>query len=312
MDAFGTAQPRTRIEDRRFLTGGGRYLDDTVPPGALFGYVLRSPMAHGTLAPLDVTEAEAMPGIRMVLTAARLAEMGVTDGLGTMKLRNRDGSAMVPPRRPLLAEDRVRFVGEAVAFVVAKTLTAAKDAAEAIELDIEERPAHLALAPGGDALHDHAPDNVAFDWGKGDEAATEAAFAAAARTVALEVPDNRIICASMEPRGAWAEWDGARLHVCHSGQGVWETKADLARLLSLPEDAVRVTTPDVGGGFGMKTMSYPEEMLVAVAARALGRPVRWHGERTESMLSDNAGRDLISTAEFAFDADHRLTAYRVR
>jgi aerobic carbon-monoxide dehydrogenase large subunit len=156
-----------------------------------------------------------------------------------------------------------------------------------------------------------APDNVAYDWQLGDAAATEAAFASAAHVVRLRAEDNRIIVNSMEPRGAYAEWQDGRLHVCASGQGVWDLKDELVRAFGLPEDRIRVTNPDVGGGFGMKAMAYPEYFVIAEAARQLGRPVRWMSERTEAMLTDNAGRDLVTETELAFDADLRITGYRV-
>ncbi|MEY8839031.1 xanthine dehydrogenase family protein molybdopterin-binding subunit, partial [Cribrihabitans sp. XS_ASV171] len=207
---------------------------------------------------------------------------------------------------------KVRFVGEPIAVVVAETREQARDALELIDLEIDDLPAKLDLGPGGETIHDEAPDNRAFDWGLGDEAATQAAFDAAAHRVALEVADNRIIANSMEPRGCYAEWDGARLHLSYGGQGVWGLKTQLVEKFGLEPEHVRVTTPDVGGGFGMKAMAYPEYFVVAHAARVLGRPVRWMSDRTEAMLSDNHGRDLTSLAELAFDADHRITAYRVR
>ena len=222
-----------------------------------------------------------------------------------------DGRRGTSPARPLLARGRVRFVGEPVAFVVADTLDQARDAAEAIVLDIDDRPAKVDVATGGEAVHDEAPDNVAYVWEKGDEAAVDAALAAAAHRVELVLDDNRVICASLEPRGVWAEETDGRLHVCVNGQGVWGTKTKLGKILGLEADAIRVTNPDVGGGFGMKGMDYPETFLVPHAARVLGRPVRWMGDRSESMLSDNAGRDLVCTATMGFDANRKLVAYKV-
>jgi carbon-monoxide dehydrogenase large subunit len=166
-------------------------------------------------------------------------------------------------------------------------------------------------APGGSAIHPEAPGNLAFDWVIGQPDEVEAALAASAHRVRLSVDHNRVIVNALEPRAAYAELDGSRLHLCVNGQGVWVQKAELARMLALPADAVRVTTPDVGGGFGMKSMTYPEYIVLAQAARQLGRPVRWIATRTESMLTDNAGRDLVAHAEFGFDADLRVTAYKV-
>ncbi len=205
----------------------------------------------------------------------------------------------------------MRFVGEPVAVVVAETRAQARDALELVELDYEDLPAHMELAPGGEALHEEAPDNRAFDWALGDEAKVEAAFARAAHRVSLEVADNRVIVASMEPRGAFAEWQDGRLHLALNAQGVWPHKEQLCTWFGLEADQVRVTNPDTGGGFGMKAMAYPEHAVLALAARETGRPVRWMSDRSEAMLSDNAGRDLVSRAEMAFDADHRILAYRV-
>ena len=177
--------------------------------------------------------------------------------------------------------------------------------------DVDELGAKLDLAPGGDSIHDEVPDNVAFDWQAGDAAAVEDAIAGAAHVVTTRVADNRVICNSMEPRGCFAEWDGERLHFSYSGQGVWEMKEDLISCFGLGKEEVRVTTPDVGGGFGMKAFGYPEYFAVAACARTLGRPVRWMAERTEAMLADNAGRDLVSDTTLAFDAEFRILAYKV-
>ncbi|WP_397543324.1 molybdopterin cofactor-binding domain-containing protein [Roseovarius salis] len=311
MEKFGRSQPASRSEDVRFLTGHGRYLDDTPPDGALRADVLRSPMAHADIVSLDLDAARAAPGVHLVLDAAALHDAGVTEGLGTVLVDNRDGTKAAGPRRPLLAEGRVRFVGEAVALVVADTLDAARDAAELIEVEYEERPVHMDLAPGGAALHDVAPDNRAFDWGLGDEAATEAAIAGAAHVVRMPLTDNRIIANPMEPRGAWAAMEEGRLHIAFGGQGVWNTKRNAARILGMDPQDIHVTIPDVGGGFGTKAPDYPETYLVAQAARMLGQPVRWMAERGEGMLSDNAGRDLEHELTLALDADLRITGYRV-
>ena len=312
MEKFGKSQPVTRVEDVRLLTGHGRYLDDVAPEGALYAYVFRSPVAHGTIAELDVADAREAEGVHLVLTNDDLEAAGITGSMAGVVLENRDGSRAADPHRPVLAKGKVRHVGEPVALILAETLEQARDAAEMILFDTEDLPAKLDLARGGAAVHEDVPDNLAFDWGLGDEAATETAFAEAAHVVRLEVGDNRIIVNAMEPRGCFADWDGERLHFGFGGQGVWGMKGELSRLLGLDKEAVHVTIPDVGGGFGMKAAPYPEYFAVAHAARTLGRPVRWMSERTEAMLSDHGGRDLTSTAELAFDADHRITAYRVR
>ncbi|RMA44149.1 xanthine dehydrogenase family protein molybdopterin-binding subunit [Rhodophyticola porphyridii] len=311
MTKFGTSQPVTRLEDTRLLTGHGRYIDDVAPKDALFGHVLRSPVAHGEITALDLTGARDAPGVHLVLSAADLSEAGLANAMKFSTVKNRDGSDGAAPVRPILAEGRVRFVGEPVAFIVADSVAAAKDAAELIVFDFEELEPHMELRPGGPELHPEAPDNMAYDWALGDEDATEAALAASAHRVRFEIEDNRIIVNSLEPRGCYAETDGDRLHLAVNGQGVWGTKAALAKWFGLEAGNVRVTTPDVGGGFGMKGMDYPESFMVAHAARVLGRPVRWMSERTEAMLSDNAGRDLVCVAELGFDADYRMTAYRM-
>ena len=308
---FGLNESARRAEDPRLLTGRGQYVDDNVPEGALRGYVLRAEVAHAEIASLDTSAAQAMPGVRAVMTAETIEAAGVENNLPTSPVKNRDGSSGADPRRPLLATGRVRFVGEAVAMVIADTLDQARDAVEAIEVEYVERPAKVDVAPGGETIHDEAPDNVAYSYAKGDEDACEAALAGAARVVELTVDDNRIICASLEPRGAWAEMEGERLHVCVNSQGVWGPKTRLAACLGMAADAVRVTTSDVGGGFGMKGMMYPETVLVGHAARMLGRPVRWMSDRSEAMLTDNAGRDLVCTAKLGFDAENRLVAYRM-
>ncbi len=312
MDKFGTAQTAARREDGRFLTGRGRYVDDVAPKAALRAHFLRSAVAHADMLALDTGAAKAAPGVHGVFTAEDLEAAGVDLHIAADVVTNRDGSLASDPFRPILAKGRVRHVGEAVAMVVAETLTQAKDAAELIGFVYEERAAHLALAPGGESLHEEAPENLAYDWALGDEAATEAAFARAAHRVALTLEHNRVIANSMEPRGAFAEWRDGRLHLAVASQGVWALKDVLVHQLGLGPGAVRVTNPDVGGGFGMKGLTYPEYIAIAHAARALGVPVRWICERTEAMLSDNAGRDLVSVAELAFDAAHHILAFRVK
>ena len=312
MEKFGKSQPVKRVEDLRFLKGEGSYVDDAAPKDALHAVFVRSSVAHGTISGLDVEDARAAPGVRLVLTQADLEAAGIEARMDFTTVKNCDGSDGAAPERPFLAKDKVRHVGEALAVVVADSLEEAKDAAEMIWADTDDLPAKLDVFSGGETLHDEAPDNQAFDWSLGDEAATTKAFEAAAKTVSLEIDDNRVIVNSMEPRGCWAEMDGDRLHLSFGGQGVWGARDALAKKFGLAPDAVRVTHPDVGGGFGMKAMLYPEYFVVAQAARTLGQPVRWMSERGEAMLSDNAGRDLVSVAEFAFDASNKITAYRVK
>ncbi len=306
MSSFGTGQTLSRIEDLRLLTGQGRYVDDIAPPDALHAVFLRAPVAHAVITELDLTDARQMPGVHLILMLDDLRAAGLR-----VDMEGKVLTGAAAPERPLLADGQVRFVGEAVAVVVAETLDQARDAAEAVAVDYDDLPAKVDLAPGGAEIHPEASDNLAYTWQLGDEAATEAAFREAAHVVRLRAEDNRIIVNSMEPRGAYAEWVDDRLHVCASGQGVWGLKDELARAFGLPQDRIRVTNPDVGGGFGMKGMAYPEYFVIAEAARQLGRSVRWMSERTEAMLTDNAGRDLVTETELAFDEGLRITAYRV-
>ncbi|MEP2533918.1 xanthine dehydrogenase family protein molybdopterin-binding subunit [Shimia sp.] len=312
MEKFGKSQPVKRLEDSRFLTGQGRYVDDIAPEGALHAYFLRSPVAHADITELDVSDARAADGVKSVLTQGDLMAAGLDATLSGELVKNQDGTKGASPERPLLAKGRVRYVGEPIAVVVAQTMEQARDAAEMILFDFDDLPASMALARGGELLHPEAPENLAFDWALGDEAATEAAFQSAAHVVSMDIGDNRIIVNSMEPRGSYAEWQDGRVHVAINGQGVWVPKSDMARIFDMNADLVRVTNPDTGGGFGMKGMSYNEPFVIAQAAREIGQPVRWMADRTEAMLSDNGGRDLVSVVEMAFDEDLKATAYRVK
>ncbi len=311
MEKFGKSQPVKRTEDQRFLTGQGHYMDDVVPDGALHAVFVRSQVAHGVISGLDLEDARSADGVRLVMTLGDLKAAGIDTVMNAAIVNNRDGSKAAASDRHMLASDRVRFVGEPIAVVIADTALQARDAAEMIWAEIDELPAKLDVDAGGEVVHQEAPDNRAFDWGLGDEAATEAAFQAAAHRVSLNVADNRVIITSIEPRGCQANWVDGRLHFAYGGQGVWAMRAQLAEKLRLEPEAIRVTTPDVGGGFGMKVMPYPEYFCTAVAAMKLGKPVHWMSDRSEAMLSDHHGRDLTSLAELAFDADHRITAYRV-
>lgn len=311
MRAFGTSQGGTRREDIRFLTGEGRYMADILPEGALHAAFLRAPVAHGRITALDLDAARTLPGVRGIWTGDDLIAAGVDGAIWAVTARDKRGRAGAAPPRPILSDGVMRHMGEPVALVVATSRSAALDAIEAIGLNYDELPTHLALEPGGDAIHPEAPHNQAYDWMLGDPKTLDAAFARAAHVTRLPVRQNRLMAASLEPRAAYAEWDGKRLHLAFNGQGVWNMKRELARMLGLAPEEVRVTTPDVGGGFGMKAMGYPEYFAIAHAARELGEPVAWLSDRAEAMLSDNGARDLTSEAEMAFDADHRIIGYRV-
>lgn len=312
MEKFGKAQSFTRLEDVRFLKGEGRYIDDVAPENAYFGYFLRSQVAHGTIAELGLDDARDLDGVHLILTADDLEAAGVVLDMWSLRMTNVDGTKGAAPKRPPLAKGKVRFVGEAVAFIVADSIDVAKDAAEMIELDIDELDPHLEIAPGGPLVHDDVPDNLAYDFGIGDRDATETAITDAAHVVTCEVADTRVAAVSMEPRGAYAEpIENGRMHFAFSGQGVWGPKGQIAKALGMDEDDLKVTTPDVGGGFGMKGQMYPEYIVLVHAARVLNHPVRWIADRSESLLTDNAGRALTHTATLAFDTDFRITAYKV-
>ena len=277
-------------------------------------YLLRSPVAHGTITALDVEAARGMPGVALVADGrGSRRRRALTKSMPGTRVKTLDGGKGAGPRRPILAETRVRHVGEPVALVVAATLAEAKDAAEAITLEIDDLPPHLELAPGGEALHDEAPDNVAFQYGLGDRDKVQAAIDAAAKVVTVEVPDHRIIVNPMEPRGAYAEVVDGRLHVCINGQGVWAFKSELARMFDLEPEQIAGHQPRYrrrlwheGDAAIPRSISSPTPR-----GRSAGRS-SWMSDRTEAMLSDNAGRDLVSTATLAFDDANRLTGYKVK
>jgi carbon-monoxide dehydrogenase large subunit len=307
---FGISQPAARVEDVRLVTGQGRYTDDIAPEGSLCLYVVRSQMAHAKITGIEVEDAKAHDGVVAVYTAADFD--GIMDNkMAGIPVENIDGTTAPIPYRPILASKRVLFAGEAVAMVVAETMQAARDAAESIWIDYDDLPTTMGLDFTGDTLHAEAPNNLAYDWGFGDGDATEAAFQSAAHHVSLDIVHNRVICNSMEPRVCYAEMDGDKIHLCFSGQGVWGMKRTLAGAFKMDAENVRITNPDVGGGFGMKVHAYPEYMMAAFAAKMLNQPVRWNPDRSEAMLSDNACRDLTTVAEGAFDADHKLVAIRI-
>ncbi len=312
MTKFGLSQPVLRVEDTRFLRGAGAYVDDSKQTGEARVVFVRSTVAHADIT-VDAAEARQAPGVLGVFTAADLDSKLVNDMNGA-QLPNLDGSMSARPARPVLATGRVRHVGEAVAMVVAETLQQARDAAELVAIDYADLPAVTdtagALAEGAPQLHAEAPGNLCFHWGMGDEAATDAAFERAAHKVSLDLINNRVVANPMETRGCTATWADDRLHLAVNGQGPWGIRDEAAAKLGLEKAQVRVTHPDVGGGFGMKGFNYPEYMACAFAARELGRPVKWISDRSEGIVTDVMGRDHVTRAEAAFDADHRLLAVR--
>lgn len=313
MTKFGVSQPVTRKEDQRFLTGTGTYLEDIKVEGLSHAIFLRSPVAHAKIASIDTSDAKAAPGVLGVWTGADI-ETEIKNEVPFVTVQNIDGTDGVSVRRPCLAVDRVCYVGETVALVVAETKAQALDAAEMIAVDYEELPVvrdtNYAIEPGAPQLHEEAPGNIAFDWGIGDKDATAKAFDAAAHAVSIDIIDNKVIAHSMEMRSCLAEWDGERLDIVYGGQGPWRIKNEVSAALGLDPEQVRARHVDIGGGFGTKTFNYPEYAPVAFAAKTLGRPVRWVGERQECALSDVMGRDHYTKCEAAFDADLKLTALR--
>jgi len=306
-----------RIEDCRLLAGRGVFVGDISAPRQVHMAVLRSPHAHAEIVAMDITEAAAMPGVLAVVTHADLA----ADAIATLPTKGNvvssDGRRQALPPYPLLARDRVRFVGQPVAAIVAQTLERALDAAEAVTVDYVPLPAVAdgarALLVGAPRLHEEAPDNLCFDWETGDRSAVERAFASATTTVSLDLVNNRVAPVPIETRGAIGEYDPGSgrftLTACH--QGVHFLLNDLAHVLGIDAAMLRILTPDVGGGFGMKFVPYPEQALVLWLARRLGCPVRWIASRSEAFVSDVQARDHRSTVELALDAQGRFLALRI-
>jgi carbon-monoxide dehydrogenase large subunit len=315
---FGIGQAVSRFEDPRLVRGGGRYVDDITLPGMAFGYVLRSPHAHANIRSIDVAAAKASPGVLAVLTGADWRASGWGDLPVPGGLKRRDGSPMYRPRYPALVSDRVRWVGDYVAFVVAETYHQAADAAELIAVDYEPLAAVVstALAPadGAPRVFDDCPNNICFVHLEGDKATTDAAFARAAHIVRRHFVINRVTAVTMEPRGsigAFNAMDG-RYTIYTTLQRAHPFRAELAGMLKVPEAKVRVVAGDIGGSFGMKSAVYNEVALVLLASKLVGRPVKWVSTRAEAFLSDAQARDNVTDAELALDANGTFLALRVK
>jgi carbon-monoxide dehydrogenase large subunit len=313
IDAFGIGQPVLRSEDPTLVRGEGRFTDDVNVPGQVHCVIVRSRHAHGKIRKIDTDAARNMKGVLGVYTAADLAAYGTLKCI--VPFKNRDGTEMKKPARPALATDKVRFVGDPLAFVVADTVNRAKDAAEAVEVDIEPLPAlsdpEQATQPGAPQLYDDVPGNLALDYHFGDTAAVDAAFAKAAHVTKLKIVNNRVVVNAMEPRAAVGVHENGRFTLYSCSQGVFGLKGSIAALLNVEPKQVRVVTGHVGGSFGMKAAPYPEYVCVLHAARALGRPVKWTDERSGSFVSDSHGRDHRVTAELALDKDGHFLAVRL-
>ncbi len=300
-----------RVEDQRFLTGRGRYVDDIASPDCLWGHVLRSPHAHATIEGIDVAAAKALPGVHGVFVAADLAELGPMPCLAAVK------PLIVPPRQAL-ATGRVRHVGDPVAFIVADSAEIAREASEMVEVDYESLPSvvdgRAALASDAPVLWDIAPGNVAFRFEKGDAAVVREAIRTAAHVVEIDVMNNRVIVSPLEPRAGIARYDAATdtLDLELTGQGVHGIRRQLAEFVfKVSPDKIYLHAPDVGGGFGMKNFLYPEWILLLWAARKLGKPVRWTADRAEEFVAGAQGRDIAAKAKLALDASGKILAMDV-
>ncbi len=308
-----------RTEDVRFLSGRGHYVDDINRPGQLHAFIKRSDRPHARFTNVDTEAARAAPGVVAVFTGADMQADNVGGIPCGWQIHNKDGAAMAEPAHPVLAVGKVRHVGDPVAVVIAETRQQAKDAAEAIAIDYEDLPAVAgvtdAVKPGAALVHDDVPANQCYDWHIGDKAVTDAAFAGAARVVKLDLVNNRLIPNAMEPRAAVGDFDPS------SGEFTLYTTSQNphvirllmgAFVLHIPEHKLRVVAPDVGGGFGSKIFHYAEEAIVTWAAGRVKRPVKWTAERNESFISDAHGRDHVSTAEMALDAEGNFLGLRVQ
>ncbi len=307
-----------RKEDGRFLTGRGNYVSDIKRPKMLHGVFLRSPHAHARIGTIDKAPALAVAGVKAVFTGADLDAAGVGGLPCAWPVTGKGGAATLEPKHPPLAQGKVRYVGDAVAFVVATSLEAARLGAEALDVTYEVLPAVTgvleALAPGAPQLFDDVPGNLSVDWEVGDKAATEAAFAGAAHVAKISLVNNRLVGNPMEPRAVVSEFDRS------TGQYTMWTSSQFPHIvkllmgnfvLGLPQHKLRVISPDVGGGFGVKQYHYAEEAVCTFAAGKLGRPVKWVCERSEAFLSDAHGRDHVTEAELALDENGRFLGLKV-
>ena len=312
---FGVGQPVPRSEDPKLVRGEGCYTDDLSRAGQAYAVMVRGRDAHGTIRSIDTAAAKAMPGVLAVCTAADLSAYGPLKC--NLPLKNRDGSPMRYTPRPALAGDKVRFVGDPVACVIAETVAQAKDAAEAVTVDVEPLPVVLkpadAVKPGASLVFDAVPNNIALDFHYGDAAKVAEAFARAKHVTRLETSNQRLVVNAMEPRSAIGEYDNAdnKWTLYSSSQGVHGMKTSLMDILSAPADKVRVVTGQVGGSFGMKASVYPEYVCILHAARLLGRPVKWTDERSGSFVSDHHGRAQDMVMEIAFDETAHILAIRL-
>ncbi|RWB77595.1 MAG: xanthine dehydrogenase family protein molybdopterin-binding subunit [Mesorhizobium sp.] len=318
MGIEGVGARVARKEDKRFITGGGRYVDDMVVPGMKHAVFVRSPHAHAQIKKIDVKKAQGMPGVVGVLTGKELKADGIGNLICGWMIHSKDGTPMKMGAWSPLAVDKVRYVGDAVVIVVADTKGQARDAAEAVEITYKELKAVVdatkAIQPGAPQIHAESDNNLIFDWEIGDGKATDAAIKSAAHVTRMKIVNNRLVPNAMEPRAALGHYDKAEDHYT-----CWTTSQNphVARLVMsafynvAPENKLRVIAPDVGGGFGSKIYIYPEEIVCLWASKKTGVPVKWVADRTESFLADAHGRDHVSNVEMAFDKDNRITGLKV-
>ena len=313
VEKFAVGQSAPRKEDPMLLRGQGHYTDDIALPGQAYAVMVRSQNGHGVIRAIDVEAARKMPAVLGVYTSADLKAYGPLKCI--VPFNNRDGSPMKKPLRTALATDKVRYVGDPVAFVVAETVLAAKDAAEAVKIDVEPLAAVVSAEGAADAgapqLYSDVPGNISLDYHYGDAEAVKAAFASAAHVTKLKLVNSRLVVSAMEPRAALAAYDGSRFTLYVGSQGVFGMRANIAEALGVPAKDVHVLTGQVGGSFGMKAAVFPEYICVLHAARALGRPVKWTDERSGSFVSDSHGRNHDVVGELALDAEGNFLAVRL-
>src|SRR5258708_4468968 len=319
MGVEGIGARVVRREARVFIVGKGRYADDIKIVGLTHAHFVRSPHAHAKVKSIDTAAAMKMPGVVGVLTGKEIVDDKVGNLICGWAITSKDGTGMKMGAWPAMAPETVRFVGQAVAVVIAEAKNQARDAAEAGLVTYEEVPAaaniRAAIAPGAPQLHPEAPGNVIYDWHIGDAAATNDAFKNAANVVAMDIVNNRLVPNAMEPRAAIAEYNDAEEHftLYTTSQNPHVARLVLSAFYNIAQEhKLRVVAPDVGGGFGSKIFIYPEEMVALWASKKVRRPVKWTGDRSEAFLTDAHGRDHISHAEMAFDANNKILALRVK
>ena len=311
---FGSGQAVQRLEDDQLLKGAGVYTSDVVPADQAHICFFRSPYAHARIVKIDTSAAKSMPGVHLVVTGKELAEGGMKPMPRPINFTRADGSAAASADRRILASDRVRYAGEAIAAVVADTQEQARNAMEAISVEFDELPCAVtfddALKPGAPLLSD-APDNRVAETRYGDAVGAEKVFAQAAHVVSLDIHNQRLMALTIEPRSILAYTEGGRLVIRMSSQMPTGVRTLVCDLLGLPTEKVRVIVGDVGGGFGMKTGAYPEDVVVAYAANKLQKPVKWIADRSEEFLSSAHGRDISSKASLALDAKGKILGLRI-